>query len=67
MSIPINPIRKIIKNTTELRTGRNASQTLITELEEQATLIAETAGKIARHHDRKTITSEDILLAVEIL
>ena len=67
MMIPINTCRRLIKNTTGMYVGQEASMELEAQIEDIAITIATTAGKLAEHAGRKTIKPEDILLAVETL
>lgn len=67
MTIPVQPCRTIIKETTGLRVGESTSRELATVLEEMAETIAERAGKLATHSGRQTVSRDDVLLAVEML
>ena len=67
MTIPTQTMRKIIKKTTGLRAGTSTGETLARVLEDEATLISRTAGRLAVHSGRQTVSSDDVLLAVDML
>lgn len=61
--IPIAPIKRIMK-TTNLRVSDNAAMALEEILVTFAQELAEDAAKLAIHAGRKTITVEDVQLAI---
>ena len=67
MIIPTATMRRIIKKETGLRAGNETSQELAYQVEQIIIDIAKTAGKLATHSGRQTISPDDIILAVELL
>jgi histone H3/H4 len=63
-SLPIAPVERMIKNAGAERVSGSAAKALAEILEEHGTEIAMKAIKLARHACRKTVTAQDIKLAV---
>ena len=63
--IPIAPVRKMIKNTSNLRVSKDAGIELTKILESIGTEISKDAVVFAKHSGRNTVKSADILLAYE--
>ena len=63
--LPIAPIKRIIKDTGAARCSDEAAIALADALEEYAEDVALTANKLAKHAGRKTVTAEDIKLALQ--
>lgn len=62
--LPNAPLKRIIKNCGAERVSDDATQTLGSILEGYGESIAAQATKLAKHAGRKTITADDIKLAV---
>lgn len=62
--IPIAPVKRIIKNSGAARISEDAAVVLADAMEEYAETVAEQAVKLAKHAGRKTITADDIELAL---
>ena len=65
--LPIAPVKRIIKNAGASRVSDDATVLFADHLEEQATIIAENAVKLAKHAGRKTVKVDDIRLSVKTL
>lgn len=63
--IPIAPVRKMIKNTSNARVSKDAGIELTKILESIGTEISKDAVILAKHAGRNTVKSADILLAYE--
>ena len=62
-SLPIAPIRRMIKEAGAVRVSEDASNELAEILSNVGLDLAERASKLARHAGRKTVTADDIVLA----
>lgn len=65
--LPLAPVKRLIKNAGAERVSEDASALFAEHLEEQATIIAENAVKLANHAGRKTVKADDIKLSVKTL
>ena len=63
--IPITPVRRLIKNTSNGRVSKDAGIELTKILESIGTEISKNAVILAKHAGRNTVKSSDILLAYE--
>ena len=66
-TISIHTCKKLLQKGNNARISKEASKELSTILEEMADTITQRAKILSRHAHRKTITREDVLLAVEQL
>ena len=62
--LPIAPAKRLIKQAGASRISDEAAVELVKVLEEYGVDIAERANKLAKHAGRKTVTADDIKLAV---
>ncbi len=65
--IPIAPVIRIIRKTGAERVGNEAGEALADLMEQYGQKIAKEALKLASHAGRKTITAQDIRMAVDLL
>jgi histone H3/H4 len=63
-NLPIAPVERIIKDAGAERVSGPAAKALAEVLEDHGTEIATRAIKLARHAGRKTVTGQDMKLAV---
>lgn len=63
-NLSIAPVERIIKDAGAQRVSGRAAKALAEVLEEHGTEIATRAIKLARHAGRKTVTGQDIELAI---
>lgn len=63
--LPLAAVDRIIRKAGGQRVSEGASAALSEVLEEKGIKIAQQAAELARHAKRKTITGEDIRLAVK--
>ncbi|MEM2963008.1 MAG: histone family protein [Candidatus Anstonellales archaeon] len=64
MILPIAPVERLIRNSGADRVSIEAARELADFLEKQAMIISGKAIKYAKHAGRKTVTREDIILAL---
>ena len=61
--ISLNSVERILKNEGAQLVSRNAKKTMRIVLMDYAKIIAKRSIKMAKHANRKTVRSEDVLLA----
>jgi len=64
MSLPNAPIERIIRNAGAERVSEDAVEELKEAVEELAAELATDASEMADHAERKTVTKDDIEMAV---
>ena len=64
--LPIAPVGRILKNNGAQRISDDAKIALAEALEEYGKQLSKQAIRLAHHTGRKTITGEDIKLALKI-
>ncbi len=64
--LPLAAVDRIIRKASGLRVSSSAAEELARILEEEGTKISLKAKALAEHAKRKTITAEDIRLAVSV-
>ena len=63
-NLPVAPVERMIKEAGAERVSGTAAKALAGVLEDHGTEIATKAIKLAKHAGRKTVTAQDIKLAV---
>lgn len=63
--LPLAAVDRIIRKAGGARVSEGASAALAEVLEERGIKVAQQATEFARHAKRKTVTAEDIRLAVK--
>ena len=66
MELPIAPVGRILKNNDPQRVSDDAKIALAEAIEDYGEKVAKEAIELARHTGRKTITGNDIKLAIKI-
>jgi len=63
--LPKNPVSRLIREAGAERVSEAAVDSLVYHMEKFAEEVAKRAVELARHAKRKTVTKDDIELAVE--
>ncbi len=63
--IPLAPLERIIKKAGAERVAEDAKSKMSEVLEDYALVVAARANALAKHANRKTVTKDDISLAVK--
>jgi len=63
--LPRAPVERLLKETSKRRISKKATEQMAKILEEFIENVAEDAAIFCRHAGRKTITEDDILLAMK--
>ena len=66
MELPIAPVSRILKNNGAQRISNNAKIALAEAIEDYGEKLSKEAIELAHHTGRKTITGDDIKLALKI-
>ena len=66
MELPIAPVGRILKNNGAQRISDGAKIALAEAIEDYGEKLSKNAIELARHTGRKTITGNDIKLAIKI-
>ncbi len=65
--LPKAPVARIIKEAGAERVSESATETLVYHLEKFGIEVAKQAAELARHAGRKTVTADDIDLAIQAI
>lgn len=63
--LPLAAVDRIIRKATGIRVSETAAKELSTYLEEEGMKVAQQAATLSKHAGRKTVTDEDIRLALK--
>ncbi|MCX6801210.1 MAG: NFYB/HAP3 family transcription factor subunit [Candidatus Diapherotrites archaeon] len=63
--LPLAAVDRIVRKATGLRVSESAAKELSIHLEDEGMKVSQQAALFAKHANRKTITDEDIKLAVK--
>ncbi|MFA6268469.1 MAG: histone [archaeon] len=63
--LPLAAVDRIIRKTAGVRVSESAAKELAVYLEEEGMKVAQQAAVLSKHAGRKTITDEDIRLALK--
>lgn len=63
--LPLAAVDRIVRKATGLRVSESAAKELSLYLEDEGMKVSQQAALFAKHANRKTITDEDIKLAVK--
>lgn len=63
--LPLAAIDRIIRKATGIRVSESAAKELSVFLEEEGLKVAQRAAEFSKHAGRKTVTDEDIRLALK--
>lgn len=63
--LPLAAVDRIIRKATGVRVSESAAKELSVHLEEEGMRVAQQAAVFSKHAGRKTITDEDIRLALK--
>lgn len=66
-SLPLAPIKKILKDETDMRVSGEATEILREGIVSYANRISELASKFAEAGGRQTILGDDVVKAIETL
>lgn len=64
--LPYAPVDRLIRKAGAERVSEDAVEKMVDALEDYTTEVAKKAIAIARHSRRKTVTAEDIKLALQM-